>query len=178
MTSYSGISKFFHWIMMLALMVLIPVGFYMENLPLSPEKLKLYSWHKWMGITFLVMVGFRLAWKVLTPQPKPLPGPTWQHMAASVTHALMYALMVIIPLSGWIMSSAKGFPTVWFGILPLPDLVGKDEWIGQCLEDIHGPLAMSLVFLVMIHVLAVLKHRFIDKDNTLSRMMPFERTKP
>ncbi len=109
---YSKISKFFHWAMMLALMVLLPVGFYVVDLPLSPDKLKLYSWHKWLGIAFLVMAGLRLTWKITMPEPKPLPGQAWQVLSASVVHAMMYFLMFIVPLSGWLMSSAKGFPTV------------------------------------------------------------------
>ncbi|HUX31962.1 MAG TPA: cytochrome b/b6 domain-containing protein, partial [Thiobacillus sp.] len=78
--------------------------------------------------------------------------------------------MIAIPLSGWLMSSAKGFQTVWFGVLPLPDLVGKDKALGDLLAGVHEALNFSLLVLVILHVAAALKHHFIERRPFLHRM--------
>jgi cytochrome b561 len=101
--------------------------------------------------------------------------PAWQHKVAEGTHHLLYLLMVLVPLSGWLMSSAKGFQTVYFGVLPLPDLVGKDKELGDLLKEAHEALNLALLVLVGLHVAGALKHHLIDKDATLRRMLPFGR---
>jgi cytochrome b561 len=98
--------------------------------------------------------------------------PAWQRTAAHALHLLLYVLMLAIPLSGWLMSSAKGFQTVWFGILPLPDLVGKDKDLGELLEAVHMSLNFGFAALVAAHVGAALKHHLVDRDDVLVRMLP------
>jgi cytochrome b561 len=145
----------------------------MVELPLSPQKLKFYSYHKWAGVTVFLLVLARLAWRI-THRPPALPAgmPAWQVTAAKAGHHLLYLLMVIVPLSGWLMSSAKGFQTVWFGVLPLPDLLAKDEALGEALLLTHRLLNWFFMLVVAGHVLAALKHHFIDRDGLLSRMLP------
>ena len=117
-----------HWLIAIALAGTFALGLYMHELPLSPQKLKFYSWHKWAGVTIFLFVILRLVWR-LGHRPPALPFlmPAWQRLAAEATHVLLYVLMFAVPLSGWLMSSAKGFQTVWFGVLPLPDLLDKDK---------------------------------------------------
>jgi cytochrome b561 len=83
--------------------------------------------------------------------------------------------MLAIPLSGWLMSSAKGFQTVWFGVLPLPDLIGKDAEWGKTLKEVHETLNLLLLVLVTSHVGAALKHHLFDRDDVLTRMAPWLR---
>ena len=90
---------------------------------------------------------------------------------------LLYALMIAVPLSGWLMSSAKGFQTVWFGVLPIPDLIGKDRELGKQLATVHALLNYSMLVLVATHIAAALKHHFIDRDSVLRRMLPFQTEK-
>jgi cytochrome b561 len=85
---------------------------------------------------------------------------------------VLYVLMIAIPLSGWLMSSAKGFQTVWFGVLPIPDLLGKDKELGDLLQTIHMVLNLTFVAVIAGHIGAALKHHFIDKDDILTRMLP------
>ncbi|RTL41980.1 MAG: cytochrome b, partial [Rhodocyclaceae bacterium] len=99
--------------------------------------------------------------------------PAWQHKIAEGTHHLLYLLMFLVPLSGWLMSSAKGFQVVYFGVLPIPDLIGKDKELGELLEEMHEVLSWSLISLVGLHLAGALKHHIIDKDSTLRRMLPF-----
>ncbi len=170
---YTPLAKSLHWLMALMIFGLLALGFYMSDLPLSPEKLQLYAWHKWAGVTAFMLVWLRLAWRI-THRPPALPGsmsPLMQ-LGAHAGHLMLYVLMVAIPLSGWLMSSAKGFQTVWFGVLPIPDLIGKDKALGKSLTELHAALNMGLLLLVVGHALAAAFHHFVHKDDTLRRMLP------
>ena len=173
MTPYTRTAQLLHWTMALLLVGLVALGLYMHELPLSPRKLQLYSWHKWAGVTAFLLVLVRLAWRA-THRPPPLSTGTsrFVRLASSGAHALLYVLMLAIPLSGWLMSSAKGFQTVWFGVLPIPDLLGKDPALGELLAEVHEVLAFTLIFIALTHVAAALKHHFIDRDAILWRMLP------
>jgi cytochrome b561 len=166
-----------HWVLALAILSAFGVGLYVEDLPFSPEKLKLLNWHKWAGVTILFLSVLRLVWRI-THRPPELPAkvqqnmPGWQTAAFHGTHHLMYLLFFVVPLAGWAYSSAKGFPIVWFGVLPLPDLVGKDEALAHTLKEAHELAAFALIGLVILHVAAALKHQFIDRDGLLDRMRP------
>src|SRR5690606_30568132 len=125
MSRYNTISIVFHWLIALLVFGIFPLGVYMHELPFSPQKLHYYSWHKWTGVTIFFLALLRILWRITHQPPAPPPMPRWQHIAAEIVHRLLYALIVLIPLSGWLMSSALGFQTVWFGKLPLPDLLDK-----------------------------------------------------
>lgn len=170
---YTGTAKVLHWLVALIIIGLFVLGQYMSDLSMSPRKLQLYSWHKWFGVTVFLLVLVRLGWR-LTHQPPRLPAqmPKLQQLASHVGHTALYGLMLAIPISGWLMSSAKGYQTVWFGVLPIPDLLGKDKLLGDLLAELHGALNGVLMFIVVIHVIAALKHHFIDRDDVLKRMLP------
>jgi cytochrome b561 len=170
---YTSTAISLHWLIALAIGGTFGLGIYMHELPLSPTKLELYSWHKWAGVTIFMLVVVRLAWRLTHPAP-PLPAamPAPLRRAAQGAHWLLYALMFAIPLTGWLMSSAKGFQTVWFGILPLPDLLSKDKALGELLAEVHEALNFTLLALVVLHAGAALKHHFIDRDTVLTRMLP------
>ena len=170
--TYTAISL--HWLMVLLVFVTFPVGVIMHDLALSPNKLRLMSYHKWLGVTVFILVLVRLIWRA-THKPAPLLDnmPQWQKMAAHGVHVLLYMLLVAIPLSGWLMSSAKGFQTVYLGLLPLPDLLDKDKVLADALSALHEVLNITLLVLVVSHVAAALKHHFVDRDGTLARMLPF-----
>lgn len=162
-----------HWLMAIGLIGTFCLGIYMHDLPLSPTKLQLYSWHKWAGVTLFLLLILRLAWRISHPAPAlPATMPAFMRLAAHAAHWVLYALMIMIPLSGWLMSSAKGIQTVWFGVLPLPDLVAKDKELGDLLQDMHELLNYILLVVVVGHAGAALKHHFIDRDDVLTRMLP------
>ena len=176
-STYHPIAKGLHWLMALLIIGLLTMGLIMKDLPLSPEKLQLYSWHKWAGVSVFALVGLRLAVRLVHPAPAlPTHIPKWQHLLAHAGHGLLYVLMVLIPLSGWLMSSAKGVTTVWFGLWPLPDLIGKDKAMGDALAQVHGWLNDALIAVLLAHVGAALKHHFIDRDDVLHRMLPHRPT--
>jgi len=171
--SYTRTAIGLHWLVAIALVATFGVGIYMHELPLSPEKLQLYSWHKWAGVTAFLLVWFRLFWRIAhRPPALPATMSTLMQRAAHAGHFLLYGLMIAIPLSGWLMSSAKGFQTVWFGVLPIPDLLGKNKETGDLLQSVHMSLNLLFVAVIAGHIGAALKHHFIDKDDILTRMLP------
>ena len=173
---YSRTAIALHWVMALLLLGTFALGVYMHDLPLTPTKLRLYSWHKWAGVTVFMLLWFRLFWRVIHPAPAlPAAMPRWQQQAAHALHLALYGLMVAIPLSGWLMSSAKGFQTVWFGVLPLPDLLDKDEALGDLLKNLHIALNLTLAGAVLAHMGAAIKHHVVDRDDVMARMLPILR---
>lgn len=172
MTRYSGVAIGLHWLVALLIFGTFGLGLYMTELPFSPDKLRLYSWHKTIGVSVFLLVLVRLGWRLWRRPPPPPPMARWQRAASHAVHHLLYALMLAVPLSGWLMSSAKGFQTLWFGIVPLPDLLSANESVGDALARTHWILNLALGGLVALHLLAALKHQFIDRDGLLGRMWP------
>jgi cytochrome b561 len=162
-----------HWVGALLIFCGFGLGLYMTGLPLSPAKLRYYGWHKWIGITAFVVTAARLAWRAgLRPPPWPATMPGWQQRAARLSHGLLYALMIAIPLSGWIYSSATGVSVVYLNLLPLPNLVPKDRELARWLLVVHQALNFTLAAAVVVHIGAALKHRWIDRDDVLARILP------
>lgn len=175
---YGMVAIAFHWLLALAIVGSLGVGFFMSDLPFSPLRLRLFNAHKWAGITILALSAARLLWR-LGHRPPALPAgvlaamPGWQRHAHRATHGLLYALFFALPLSGWAYSSAAGFPVVWFGVLPLPDWVAVDETLADAvLKPLHHLLAFALAALVLLHVAATLKHQFVDRDGLFWRIWP------
>lgn len=174
---YSTTAIVLHWVLALAIVTAFCVGLYVEDMALSPTKIKLLNWHKWAGVGILFLSVLRLVWRI-THRPPALPAaieqamPGWQKAAHHGTHHLMYLLFFVVPLLGWAYSSAKGYPIVWFGVLPLPDLVAPDKALAEAIAPLHGLAAFALMGLVALHVGAALKHQLIDRDGLLTRMRP------
>lgn len=177
---YSRTAIALHWLLGLALIGLFAVGLYMTGLPFSPQRLKLYNWHKWAGVTLLALSLLRLLWR-LTHRPPALPQaiadamPRWQHWAHHGTHHALYGLFFAVPLLGWAYSSAAGFSIVLFGVLPLPDFVAADKALAALIKPWHRFSAYAMAALVGLHVAAALKHQWIDRDGLLARMWPGRR---
>jgi cytochrome b561 len=161
-----------HWLLALMIIGAFCVGVYMDDLPVSPTRLKLFNWHKWAGVSILALSALRLLWRLTHRPPADLPMPAWQARAAHAVHIALYALFFAVPLAGWAYSSAAGFPIVLFGVLPLPDFVPKDKALADALKPVHATLAFAMAALVLAHVAAALKHQFIDRDGLLNRMRP------
>jgi cytochrome b561 len=168
---YSAIAIILHWVMALLIFATWSIAIAIDDMPLSPTRITGLSWHKWLGVTIFFLVILRLLWRATHPVP-PLAHqmPAWQEKAMQLTHLALYLLMLAIPVVGWLMSSAKGYTVNYFGLFELPDLVGKDKALGHQLKEIHELLANGLMVLVGLHIMAALKHQFIDRDGLLGRM--------
>jgi cytochrome b561 len=172
---YTSTAIALHWLIAGLILISVGLGLYMVGLKLTPLKLRLYSWHKWVGVTIFLLIVARLMWRAGNAPPPPVASPRWQQVAAVVNHWLLYVLLICIPISGWLMSSAYGVPVVYFGVLPLPDLIGKNKELGDTLKALHETLAFTMLALVALHALAALKHHLLDRDDVLHRMLPVVR---
>jgi cytochrome b561 len=161
-----------HWLTAALIVCGFTLGLSMVGLPLSRRKLQWYAWHKWIGITVFLLTCARLTWRLGHPAPPPAPMPAWQQRASMVSHVLLYLFLLVIPVSGWLYSSATGVQVVYLGLIPLPDLVARDRELGDVLKVVHVTLNFTLLALVSVHTAAALKHHFIDRDAVLSRMLP------
>lgn len=173
---YDPTAKTLHWLTALLVIGLLIVGLWMVGLPLSLQKAKVYSWHKWAGITVLALTVVRLVWRHVRPPP-PLP-PTLAALDRRLApwgHAALYLLLLAMPITGWLMSSAAGIPVVWFGMWQLPDLVAKDDGLFKSLQTAHHVLSRVLMAVLAIHVAAVVRHDVLRRDGVLRRMVPFVR---
>jgi cytochrome b561 len=171
---YTSIAIGFHWLLALMIVGALGVGTYMVDLPMSPSRLKLYNYHKWVGITILTLSALRLLWRITHRAPTlPDTMPAWQRKASHAAHMALYVLFFAVPLLGWAYTSATGFPVVWFGVIPLPDFVPKDRELAELIKPLHRLSAWLLAGVVVLHIAAALKHHFVDRDGVLARMLPF-----
>jgi cytochrome b561 len=174
-THYTRTAVSLHWLIAGLILAALFMGWTMTSMEFSPGKLKLVNYHKWVGVTVLALVLLRISWR-LTHRPPPLePMAGWQRFSAHAGHGLLYLLMVAMPLSGWAYSNATGYPIVYLGKLPLPDIVGRDKELGAQLLLLHKTLAIAMAATVALHVLAALQHHFFHGDRTLRRMLTWRR---
>jgi cytochrome b561 len=161
-----------HWVTAALILVTVPLGAILGDLPRVQATFKYYSIHKWIGVTLFALTCVRLFLRWRSPPP-PLPAsmPVWQQRLSSLVHGLLYALLLALPVVGWVASTAGGFPLVLFSVLPLPAPVEKSKVLSDLLSGVHSALAWSLVTLLALHLAAVLKHQFVDRDRIVSRMV-------
>lgn len=172
---YTRIAVVLHWLTALLIAAGFTLGATMTDLAMSPRKLRVFSYHKWIGITVLGLVAIRLIWRLTHRPPPDEPMPGWQRLAAHATHWLLYLLMIATPLIGWMYSSAQGYPVVYLKLWRLPDLVSKNEALAKQLVEVHAFLAWTLLWVVSLHAAAALKHHFFNRDATLRRMWMWHR---
>jgi cytochrome b561 len=163
-----------HWLMAMLMVTGFALGVTMVDIPgLTPTKLKYYSWHKWLGVTVLALACVRLLWRLFHPAPPyPATMPGWQKKAASASHTVLYLLMFGVPISGYFYTLALGVPVVYLGLVELPVLIGRDPSLKPALQLLHYVLNMTLLGVVGLHVIAALKHHFIDRDGIFKRILP------
>ena len=167
-------AKTLHWVTAVLVIGLLCLGLWMTGLPLGFTKLYAYAWHKWVGLVVLMLTAARLLWRWRHPPP-PLPGvvAAWEARLAPIAHWLLLGLLAVLPASGWLMSSAAGVSVYWFGYLPLPDLVPRDQDLFETLRTTHHMLARGLIVLLIVHVAAVVHHDVLRRDGVFRRMWPF-----
>ena len=169
---YDRMAIALHWITAVLIVANVTLGLSMVGLPISPRKLYWYLWHKSIGLTVLLLTSVRLGWRAFHPPPPRVPMPRWRRRASALSHAVLYALLFLIPISGYLYSSATGVQVVWMGLVALPNLVPKDKALGDALRIVHIALNSLLVAAVVVHVAAALKHHYVDRDTVLARMLP------
>ena len=173
---YGIIAIALHWLMAVLLVTLVALGLYMVSLPdvgFNTKKILLILFHKELGIVALALVTVRLAWRIGNVLPALVENlPDWQKLTARFVHLSFYALMLALPVTGWLMSSAAGIPVYFFGLFSLPDFIAHDEYLFQVFIEIHKWLSYALIVCILVHAGAALRHHFMLRDDTLKRMLP------
>lgn len=170
---YGSLSIAMHWLMLLLLVAVYAAIEVREFYPKgSDPREALKQWHFMLGLSVFVLIWLRLALRLWGPTPRIRPAVgIWQHRAAVFMHVALYLFMVVMPLLGWVVLSAKGRVIPFFG-LELPALIGPDKGLADQLEEIHGTIGTAGYYLIGLHAVAALFHHYILRDNTLRRMLP------
>lgn len=170
-TDYGSISKLFHWLIFLLVLIMIPLGYFMGDVQ-KPLRGQVVNIHKVIGVCILVLMLLRLLWALKNVKPAlPFQTPAWQRLAERCVHFLLYLGLIVMPLSGLVGSVAAGKPPHFYGVnieLPIEQNKSLAEF---AFEKIHEPLAIILIVLIGIHILAALYHHFIKRDDILRRMV-------
>jgi len=170
---YAAPSRWLHWLTAALVAVIIPLGLWIKYFEPANEafKLRLYNIHESLGVIVFVIVLIRLLNRFLNPPPSlPADTPAIIRLAAHVNHWGLYALLVLMPVTGFLATNAWGFPLSVFGVLPLPVPLGKDEEIAKVLSLLHWCGAIAIVSLIAAHLAGVIYHTFIRRDGLLQRM--------
>ena len=172
-TAYGALAQGFHWLIFALIVALFAIGWYMEDLPLGPDKIKIYNLHKSIGVLVLSLAVLRLLWRFITPPP-PLPSgmADWERRAAAASHVMLYLLIFAQPVIGILHSNAANFPVVVFGSLTLPAVIGPSEALKKALGAAHYWGSWAILGMVVLHAGAALRHHFVVKDDVLRRMLP------
>ncbi len=148
----------------------VALGFIAADMEISPEKFQFFSWHKSIGVTIWILTLARLLWRFYSPPPSAVAMPMILHISANIAHWLLYIILIVLPILGWLSSSAWGVPVVWFGIIELPNLIEPSKELGETFSQLHQIIAIILLWLIGIHVGAAFFHHYIMRDRLISRM--------
>jgi len=180
-TDWSTPIKILHWLLAVGVIGMAIFGLLIKYGDFSQvERIRLYALHKSTGLTILVLALLRLLVRVVDRRRPVLPPmPRWQHIGSTVSHVLLYVILIGMPLSGWLYNSASGFPLQWFGQFQVPALSGRDAELKGLAGSLHFAGLFLLVAVLAAHAGAAIKHHFIDRDRVLKSMLPrFRRPRP
>ncbi|TNF93063.1 MAG: cytochrome b, partial [Gammaproteobacteria bacterium] len=167
-----------HWLTAILIFITIPLGIVAENWHLSPTKLDLFVLHKSLGLLILAFIIFRIIWRLFNSRPDfPRNTTAIQYRLAISTHYLLYLLLILLPVSGWVINDSGNFPYKWFWLIPMPDILAKDTGLKDVATTTHTFLVILFVIILLLHVIAALRHHFVLHDNVLMRMLGREKTK-
>ncbi len=174
---YGVAAQLFHWIIAALIVVQFSLAWTADDLPLGARKLGLLAWHKSFGMTIFMLAALRLLWR-LSHAPPPLPAgmSRLERALARGSHVALYTLIFVMPLTGWMMSSAKNYSVSWFGLFTFPNLIARNEHAFDWLRNTHDALSVCLLTIAILHLIAALKHHFWDRDDVLTRMLPAMRS--
>jgi cytochrome b561 len=162
-----------HWLMAALIFIALPLGVWASLLPRGAFRSEVLFFHKSIGVTVFGLVVLRIIWRLVAGAPdyaEPLGRAI--HAASRAGHLALYALMIAMPVSGYLTSTASGSPLPWFGLFTLPRLVGKDKSLAEATSWAHYVLAWTIAFVLAAHLGAVVWHAAIKRDTILTRMWP------
>jgi cytochrome b561 len=175
-TQYGSLARFLHWAIAVLIVVTIPCAWVMSHIGAGPTQNVLYVAHESIGLTVLALASLRLIWRLIDPPP-PLPASVLPGKArlAHLNHQLLYLLLFLMPVSGYLFVIAGAYPMTYFALFDVPRLVGKNEDLSKLMETAHLSLQFAVYALVGLHVAAALHHHLVKRDGVLWRMWPVRR---
>lgn len=168
---YGIITIGLHWIMALILVFLLIIGLIMARMPNGLLRLQLFGLHKEFGFLILMLVIVRITWRLMNTPPSLDSLPAWERISAKTVHWAFYGFMFAIPITGWLITSAAGLPASFFGLFVIPNIAPPSDEMRHFYHSVHKWLSYGLIATFTLHVLAALKHHFINKDDILRRML-------
>ena len=192
-TQYTTVAKLLHWLIAIAIFGMFALGWYMSELPKEAPKqmaFDLFDWgivtwqvaeeisvrtfyfnlHKSLGVTIFALILFRIFWRFTHKPPAILNTyKAWERKLANGAHHLLYLLMVALPLSGIVMAVASKYGIKWFGLEFIGGLDNKP--LREAFKEVHEIVGVIMLLVIILHIAGALKHKFIDKDDTLKRML-------
>lgn len=169
---YGLITIFLHWTMVVLIIGLIILGLVMVDLPIGLKKLRYFGWHKEYGMLALLIGLLRFVWRLSNRTPAlPVSIPVWQKHSAHFVHWMFYVYMLLMPVTGWILTSAAGLPVSFFGLFVFPDLVSPSKNLMNTMILTHELMGYALIGAILLHTSAAFLHHFYYKDNVLRGMI-------
>ena len=171
-SAWGVIARSIHWLLAVLILLQFGLGKFAEGMAASPSKIDAFVWHKSIGVTILLLVVLRLAWRLTDPPPPPPATiPPRETKLAAAGHFLLYVLMFAVPISGWLSSDASRIPFKAYFAVPMPDLVEANRSLQETVATVHEAFTTALLVLVLIHVAAALRHHFGLRNDVLRRML-------
>jgi len=169
--NYGTTAKIFHWLIVALLAVQYPIGWLMPDLHRNQQPGAPMTFHVSFGITILMLIVLRFAWRLTHPVEPASSLPPWQRLSSEVVHWLLYALVLGTTVTGWLFASFRGWSLTYFYLAPLPTLA-ENAAAGKAIDGLHQVMEWSLLVMIGIHVAAALAHVFFYRDKVMQRMLP------
>lgn len=171
--TFGLITRLLHWLTVALVVAALPLGLYIAAMPPRLDLIWLFGLHKTLGISVLILTVARLGWHRISPPPAPIDAgsPPWQMQLARVTHRSLYAVLILMPVSGWVASSATGIDTVVFRSVTLPRIAPVSETWEAVGFAVHGVCGAGLAGLVLLHVAGALHRAILRRDGSLRRII-------
>ena len=171
--SWGDVAKALHWAMAVLIFIMFVLGWVAVAYPLSPTKLDLFVWHKSIGLSLLGLVCVRLIWRLVNTTPmSPVAVSPLEHTLARLGHATLYLLMILMPVSGYVINSTADFGFRFFSWVRVPNFIPANKAWQETAETLHFILFLVFVAVIAVHIAAALRHHFVRNNNVLTRMLP------
>ena len=169
---YGTTAKVFHWLIVALLLVQYLIGWLMPDLHRDMKPGAPMTFHASIGLTILILIVLRLAWRLTHPVAPESSLPAWQRLSSEAVHWLLYALVLATAITGWLFASFRGWSMSFFYLVPMPMLASDNPAAGKVIDGLHQAMEWALLVVIGIHVAAALAHIFIYRDRIMERMLP------
>jgi cytochrome b561 len=169
--SYDRIVRLLHWATAALLLVVFGIGISMTRWVAEDDRIRVYSWHEWAGLTVFALTAIRV-WRRTRGSAPAIDLPRFERLVRAVVHTAIYLVLIVQPIVGYMMTSAFGFEIVYLGLVPLPRLVAENRDLATRLQAVHETLAITLFLLFLVHLGAIANHHLFRRDGVMRRMLP------